>query len=263
MSSKSTTKTTLALIPYLNCEPFYAGLADLDFDVVHEPPRRLGQLAEEGLATCGPMAVADWFRLKDRYDLLGDFGIACEGPVHSVLLFSKREVKRLAGARVGLTSESSTSVRLLRLILGQRYGLPDVEYSRELRADDDARLLIGDEALRAAGEGLDDFPFVTDLGEEWWGWQAVPFVFARWVVEATVPQSDRALIEETISRSLAGWRLRVPEIAARRGRALGLDGEAIFAYLSTFRYRVGPVEEIGQRTFEDLLREQSAPEDER
>jgi hypothetical protein len=73
MSSKSTTKTTLALIPYLNCEPFYARLRDLDYDVVHEVPRELGRLAESGVATCGPMAVADWFRLKDRYEPLGSW----------------------------------------------------------------------------------------------------------------------------------------------------------------------------------------------
>ncbi len=255
MSSKPTTKTTLALIPYLNCEPFYAGLTDLDFDVVREPPRRLGELAEAGAATCGPMAVADWFRLRERYDLLGDYGIVCEGPALSVLLFSKRDPSRLSGRRVGLTSESSTSVLLLRQILEIRHGLADVEYSRDLRPDDDARLLIGDEALRAATDGLDGFPFVWDLGEEWWGWQAIPFVFARWVVEKSVSPAERELIERTISASLDGWRLRVPEIASRRGPDLGLDGERIHEYLSNFTYRVGPVEEIGQRTFEDLLGE--------
>ncbi len=255
MSSKSTTKTTLALIPYLNCEPFYRGLADLDFEVVREPPRQLGALAEAGADTCGPMAVADWFRLKDRYDLLGDFGIACEGPAHSVLLFSKVEPKRLAGKRVGLTSESSTSVRLLQLILEVRHGLEGVEYTRDLSGDVDARLVIGDEALRAATEGFDDYPFVCDLGEEWWGWQAIPFVFARWVVAKGVSADERALIERTIADSLDEWRLHVPEIAARRGPEVGLDGEGVLEYLSTFRYRIGPIEDIGQRTFEDLLKE--------
>ena len=258
MSSKSTTKTTLGLIPYLNCEPFYAGLDGLGYDIVHEPPRALGRLAETGAATCGPMAVADWFRLKGRYDLLDDFGIACEGRAHSVLLFSRRDIRALGGKRIGLTSESSTSVELLRLILGKRYGLADIEYSRELEDDDDARLLIGDEALRAAGTGHRDYPFVWDLGEEWWGWQAVPFVFARWVIEKGVPAEERRRIAETVAASLAGWRLRVPEIAARRGPDLGLDGEQVHDYLSTFRYRVGPLEDVGQRTFEDLLREESA-----
>ncbi len=258
MSSKSTTKTTLALIPYLNCEPFYAGLTELDYEIVHEVPRKLGELAETGTATCGPMAVADLFRLRETYEPLGDFGIACEGAAHSVLLFSRAPLKRLDGAHVGLTTESSTSVRLAQLLLEQRYGLKDVTFESGESEDDDARLLIGDRAIVASGEGLDEFPFVADLGQEWHGWQALPFVFARWVVHRDVPAEDRERISAAIAASLDGWKLRVPEIAARRGDELGLDGESVLRYLSTFRYRIGPVETLGEQTFESMLKEMDA-----
>lgn len=256
MSSKSTTKTTLALIPYLNCEPFYARVDELDFEIVREHPRRLGQLAEEGIATGGPMAVVDWFRLRDRFDPLGDFGIACEGPAHSVLFFSRRPLERLTGARIGLTAESSTSVRLLRLVLEKKHFLEGLEYSREVGDEDDGRLLIGDEALRAATDGLDGHPFVYDLGQEWHGWRALPFVFARWVVSKDVSEEDRRILAECLEESLAGWELRIPEIAARRGREFGLDGRGVKQYLSTFTYRLGSVEELGLRTFEEMLREE-------
>jgi chorismate dehydratase len=255
MFSKSTTKTTLALIPYLNCEPFYAGLDALDLDVVREVPRELGRLAEAGMPTCGPLAVADYLRLRDRLDPLGDFGIAAEGPVHSVLLFARREIRRLAGAQVGLTVESSTSAALVRLLLTRRYGLDGVRFTRGEGADDAARLLIGDRALAAASEGLDDFPFVYDLGEEWHGWQALPFVFARWVVSKDVPDEERRAIREAIEASLASWEDRVPEIAARRGAAVHLDEDGVREYLAGLRYRLGPIEELAERTFGDLLAE--------
>jgi chorismate dehydratase len=256
MSSKSTTKTTLALIPYLNCEPFYAGLDALDLEIVREVPRELGRLAEAGVATCGPMAAADWFRLRDRFDALGDFGIACEGRVHSVLLFARREIRRLSGARVSLTAESSTSAALVRLLLERRYGLESVRFTRGESEADDARLLIGDRALVAASRGHGDFPFVYDLGEEWLGWQALPFVYARWVVAKDVPPDERRRIHDAIDASLGTWEDRIEEIAARRGPELGLDQEAIHEYLATFRYRIGPVESLGEQTFEGLLREQ-------
>jgi chorismate dehydratase len=255
MSSKSTTKATLGLIPYLNCEPFHAGLADLDLEIVHEVPSELGRMAGEGAATCGPMAVADWFPLRDRFEPLEDFGIACEGPAHSVLLFARRDLTALSGARVGLTRESSTSVRLLELILTRKLGLEDVALARGASEDDDARLVIGDEALRAASEGLGGFPFVFDLGSEWHGWQGLPFVFARWVVSTEVPPEERRLIAAAIGRSLDGWKLRVPEIAARRGAEFGLDGDGVLQYLSNFRYRLGPVETMGERMFEAMLEE--------
>jgi len=254
MPSKSTTRTTLALIPYLNCEPFYHGLDRLGLDIVHEVPRELGKLADAGAATCGPMAVADTFRLKDRFEPLGDFGISCEGPAHSVLLFAKREIRSLGGGRIGVTEESSTSARLVRLILERHYGL-SAAFERGDRDDDAARLLIGDRALKAAGEGLDHFPFVYDLGEEWLGWQALPFVFARWVVSRDVPADDRERIRATIEASLETWEDRVDEIAARRGEELDLDADGIHRYLSTFRYHLGPVETLGEQTFEALLAE--------
>ena len=50
----------------------------------------------------------------------------------------------------------------------------------------DALLLIGDEALQAKKEGVQGFPIVTDLGEEWFEWQGTPFVFARWVVRKSL-----------------------------------------------------------------------------
>jgi chorismate dehydratase len=255
MSSKSTTKTTLALIPYLNCEPFYAGIEDLDYEIVHESPRELGKLAEKGMATCGPMALVDYLRLSRHFDLLGDFGIACEGPAHSVLLFAKREIGSLGGCRVGVTRESSTSVRLLEMLLSRKYALEGVTYSRALAEADEARLLIGDAALKAACEGLDDFAFVYDLGEEWHGWQALPFVFARWVVSKHLAGPERERISRVVAASLDSWRLRIPEIAARRGPEFDLDGNAIREYLSSFRYRIGPVEMLGQQTFESLLEE--------
>ncbi|MGQ0721553.1 MAG: menaquinone biosynthetic enzyme MqnA/MqnD family protein [Candidatus Eiseniibacteriota bacterium] len=259
MYSKSTTRnaTTLALIPYLNCEPFYEGLSELGYDVVREVPRELGRLADAGAATCGPMAVVDWFRLRDRYEPLGDFGIACEGPAHSVLLFARCGIDRLSGCRVGLTGESSTSVRLLEVILRRRYEARHVTLERGDLPNDEARLLIGDSALRAACEGLEGFPFVYDLGEEWHSWQALPFVFARWVVSRDVPEEDRERIRTSLERSLETWEERVPEIAARRGPEFDLDAESIRQYLETFRYRIGPVETFGEQAFEAMLAEEA------
>ena len=219
-------------------------------------PRKLGELAESGAATCGPMAVADYFRLRDRFDLLGDFGIACEGPAHSVLLFSRQEIGQMDGGRIGLTNESSTSVRLLDLILRRKYGVEGLKLERGARDGDAGRLLIGDGALRAVGEGDPEYPFVYDLGEEWTGWQALPFVFARWVVSREVPEEDRGRIAATIGRSLDTWTERLDDITARRGAELDLDAEEIRDYLGTFRYRIGPVEGFGEQTFEGMLRDE-------
>ncbi len=243
----------LALIPYLNCEPFYAEINELGFEIIHEPPRFVGERAARGEALCGPMAVVDLWRVRDVFEPLADFGIACEGPAHSVLLFSRREIDSLAGLPIELTADSSTSVRLLQTLLVKRYRVHPLRLSRAEQADVAARLLIGDDALRAAGAGLDGFPFVYDLGQEWFGWQAVPFVFARWVVSRGARASERDRIAASLGSSLETWPARVPEIAARRGRDLGLGADEIREYLSTFTYRLGAAEEYGERAFRELL----------
>lgn len=236
-------------------------MRDLGLEIVHEPPRALGQLAARGVPTCGVMAVADVFKLRDRYEPLGELGISCEGPAHSVLLFARREIARLGDCRVGLTHESSTSVRLVQLILERKYGAEGVAFERGEKAGDEGRLLIGDAALRAACHGLDGFPFVYDLGQEWHGWQGLPFVFARWVVSRQVPEDDRRRILESLESSLDGWLERLPEIAARRGPEFELDEDGVREYLETFRYRLGPLEAMGERTFESLLDEEDGKED--
>jgi len=70
------------------------------------------------------MAAGDYLRLQDRFELVGPFGVATRGPVQSVLLFSRRPPEALAGAMVSVTPETSTSIRLLRLLLDVRRGWP-------------------------------------------------------------------------------------------------------------------------------------------
>ena len=73
------------------------------------------------------------------------------------------------------------------------------------------------------------------------------------IITMTAPVLER--IEETIDASLEGWKLRLPEIAARRGQEFGLDAAGVRRYLSTFAYRIGAVEALGEQTFEGLLDE--------
>lgn len=200
------------------------------------------------------MAVADWFRLRDRFDALENFGIACDGAVSSVLVFSKRPLADLSECKIGLTTESSTSVRLLRALVEQRFGCFGVQWHRGESDEDEARLLIGDAALVAARQGLPGFPLVADLGAEWQAWSGLPFVYARWVVAKDVPEDDRDRIADAIDHSLEHWEDRVAEIERRRGKALGMNEAEIASYLGAFKYRLGSREEAAERRFEELVR---------
>ena len=230
-------------IPYLNCEPFYEGLP-APAERLH--PRALGEAVAAGNLDAGPLSLADCLRLEGSVERL-QFGIA--GPRgQSVFLFSHRPLAELSGAIIGVTGETSTSVRLLKILLAFRYEVKP-EYT-ELDRGRDAILLIGDHALKARKDTC--YPHCFDLGEEWARWTGLPFTFAAWGVRSSAPKSEREEFTRTLGSALDHGLSRLPEIAIRR-RDLGLPDNEVIAYLQGFTYRLGSEEEKAVSEFSGLL----------
>ncbi len=135
------------------------------------------------------------------------------------------------------------------MLLRKRYGVaPEVVPLPLDRAaedvDADAVLLIGDRAMRAC---LPGFAHAFDLGQEWFDWTGLPFVYAFWAVRPGVelgPVAD-ALVEAK-RRGLE----RVGPIAAREAPRLGLDAGFCRRYLqSIIHFDLGPREQAGLHHF--------------
>src|SRR5262249_9582728 len=117
---------------------------------------------------------------RQDLDVIPGTGIACHGPVRSILLVSTRPGGEIR--RVAVDSSSRTSVALTRIVLERRYGVepeciahpPDLETMLGLA---DAALIIGDPALRI---DRNSGKHVYDLGEEWLEMTGLPMVFAVW-----------------------------------------------------------------------------------
>ena len=219
-------------------------------------PRELGERAAAGDVDAGLLPVADWFRLEDRFDRLGHFGIAVRGRVRSVLLFAMKPIRQLDGATIAITEETSTSARLLRLILEQRYELQPARYERGANSDVDARLLIGDEALRFQATNR-QYPFETDLAFEWWLWQHLPFTFAVWAARKDLGVPEKRQLESNLARALGSNLGQLSAIAQEASAGLSVEPAELETYLSSFVYRLGASEEDGMRRFRELLHEHS------
>ena len=210
------TRTVAARIPYSNSAPFYALWADAPFAVRKLVPRELGREAEAGSVDLGLMAAGDFLRLEDRFELLAPMGIAARGPVQSVLLFSRRPADALADSLLSVTPDTSTSIRLLKLLLGVRRGLPGVRYVRGLEpAQADGLLLIGDEAMRMRNRPPEGFVHTLDLGADWLDWTGL-LVRLRRVGGAPQPGRGRQVGVARVPGGLARGRSR---IALRRSPA--------------------------------------------
>jgi len=250
-----TTATIAARIPYANAAPFYALWGEPPFAVRNLMPRDLGHEAELGGVDLGLMASADFLRLRDRFELLAPLGVAARGAVQSVLLFSRRPANALAGALVSVTPETSTSIRLVKLLLGVRRGFRDVRYVRGLEPSQaDALLLIGDQAMRTRNRPPEGFVHTLDLGADWLEWTSLPFVYAVWAVRSELEPVRKRELQSFLEASLAAGLASLAEIA-RRETGPGWKAAEMEAYLRRFRYRLGPEDLQGLHRFETLLGE--------
>lgn len=234
----------LAEIPYLNCVPFYwnKNLNQTKVRWITAFPKDLGKLAKVGKIDAGPVSLVDSFLIEKEYEPLGNFGIAADRRVKSVLLFSKGPIHLLNGKTVGVTPESVTSVRLLQYLLEKKYRI-NVNYRVGFKNSDSAHLYIGDKALEKLEAHSRDiskkFTHVTDLCTIWHSWKKCPFVFARWMVKKDIPAHQKKLLQEWLTDNLQTF----PE---------NLSGSQK-DYLSHFRYFLGPKELKAIQTFRLLL----------
>jgi chorismate dehydratase len=233
-------------IEYANCTPLFAALkANFDcsnYRFVGGVPSDLNGMLSRGEIDVCPSSSIEYGKSADKYYLLPEISISSIGPVKSVVLFSHLPLEELGNRVIGLTTESETSVCLLRILLARNCGY--VNYYertslplREALKRFSALLLIGDAALRE-GMGNSDL-FVYDLGELWHKFTGLPFVFALWMVTREsvrdCPDEVRALSASLVAaKRLAHDTYEA--IADECGELKWISREALVEYWRTISY---------------------------
>lgn len=216
-------------------------LFDLSFAVPAECADRLA----DGRADIGIVPAVELNRQK--LDIIRGTGVACHGPVRSILLISKApfaEIRKLA-----TDSTSRTSAALSRIILSRKYGVepehwPQAPHIGKMLEKADAALIIGDTALVLDPKTL---PFhVLDLGQEWVEMTGLPMVFAVWAARAGVPRQDPEAFQDSLRFGLEHMDDIVPEWSRKLGISEGLVRE----YLTrNIVFELGEREYLGLQTF--------------
>lgn len=136
----------------------------------------------------GLIPVAATLKMN-HWEIVGNYCIGSEGPVASVCIFSEVPIQEIR--RVYLDYQSRTSVNLARILL-RDYWKKEVELIDATGEDyrDDikgttAGVVIGDRALQQRLRS----PFIYDLGEAWKLHTGLPFVFAAWIANKSLPQA--------------------------------------------------------------------------
>lgn len=201
-------------IEYANCTPLYHMLRERFFcdgyEFISGVPAALNALLAVGKIDVCPSSSIEYAIHSERYRILPQLSISSYGAVASVLLFSRVPIEKLHGQTIQLSSESATSVNLLKILMAQRYNclcryVVNPQKIADALDSSPALLLIGDAALRASM--IESDLHVYDLGLIWSEWTGLPFVFALWLCRHGVADNPQ-LIE--LSRQLIQAKALAP-----------------------------------------------------
>jgi chorismate dehydratase len=241
----------IGAVSYLNSRPLIEGLDQLlpEADLILDYPSRLADALARNELDVALIPSVEYFR-RPGYEIISDACVAARGEVMSVKLYCRvhpGKVRKLA-----LDEGSRTSAALAKVILAERYGVfPESEPLRmeSSTADTqaDAVLLIGDRAMHAPAE---KFVEVMDLGQMWYDWTGLPFVFAMWVA-----RQDSATdgVDEALSQARDRGLANIRAIAHAEAPKLGLSEDVALHYLTqNLHYRLTSAERSGLRLFCEL-----------
>jgi chorismate dehydratase len=231
----------LGRISYVNMAPVFHRL-QAEVEEVVGVPTELNRLLLAGEIDVAPISSIEYARNADRLRLLPRLCVSSEGAVDSIQLVTRVPLGRVRS--VAVTPESATSVVLTKVLLPGAETVP-------LDAPAEARLLIGDAALRSAFE--DPTPHY-DLGRLWLERTGLPMVFAVWAAPEPVVDG-LAELEHALVASVRMARAEPEQLAHEASARYGYPAGFLARYFEKLRYSFGPRERAGLYTFLELARD--------
>ncbi|MGD9602507.1 MAG: MqnA/MqnD/SBP family protein [Gammaproteobacteria bacterium] len=237
---------TIVITPYLNSRAFVHHGPPPGCRLRALAPRDAGPAILRGEVLAGLVPVGGLADLGSQVELLGEYGIACPGPSRSVLFCSRVPFAEIdATTTVRLSADSMSSVRLLYLLLTYRGGsLPRFVSDA---GDVDGELVIGDAALRMAGDAR--YPHRVDLAEGWQARHGLPMVFARWVIDRRATRAQRAQLAWWLRAYAAHAPALLDRAAAECHAAVGLSVSDARDYLDGIRTSLRGEDLAGQARY--------------
>lgn len=231
----------VAAVSYLNARPLVEGMAyrplSERFEVSWAPPAECARRLEEGEADLALIPSIEYARSSRELEIVPGIAIGADGPVESVLLFTRVPLPEVRS--IALNAESRTSNALVTVLFAEEGSRPELSVEAPdleiMLAGHDAAVLIGDAALFATPpSGVQ----VIDLGEAWTETRrGLPFIFAFWAALPGVLDRDSyRLIHSAKSYGLAHLE-KITGDFEYQGRR---EPERCRRYLSeSVRYRLG------------------------
>lgn len=183
-------KVKISAVSYTNTQPFIYGLRHTDIinkiDLSLDIPADCAQKLIDNKVDIGLIPVAAVINLP-YWEIVSDYCIGADGPVNSVFIFSNCEIHQVKTLQ--LDPESRSSNNLARVLLKNYWRIkPDMivnapDYSQSTDQDT-AFVQIGDRTFGKKGK----YAYTYDLAEIWKNFTGLPFVFAAWIANKSIPK---------------------------------------------------------------------------
>ncbi len=232
----------LGRVDYINTFPLAWSLARHLGDGLAEEvvgvPTTLNALLRAGEVDVANVSSVEYARNHASYVLLPSLCVGSDGAVESVQLVT--DVPLPAVQSISVTGQSASSVVLVRTLFAGAEIRPEGEPA-------DARLLIGDEALRSA---FDDPAPHHDLGALWRERTGLPMVFAVWAARVGTPGLDQ--LDRALAGAVADAYEHSADVARAAASRYGYPAGYLARYFEKLRYRFGERERAGLARFFEL-----------
>lgn len=200
-------------------------------------PAELNQKLHKKELDISAISAFEYLVHSEQYLLLPELCINSTGYVKSVLLFSKVPIQDLNHSKILVSSESATSINLLRILLREK-GVDHFEFEKitpqHHLEQAQSILLIGDAALQFKSQ---QHSYVYDLAQEWNLATGLPVVFALWAVQKDIDPKWHPTIVEVYQQhirardALTDNRQHIIEAAEQSFPNLQLDLEDYYKHL--------------------------------
>lgn len=189
-------KIKVSAVSYTNTTPFIYGIKNTplldEIELSLDIPSTCAQKLIDRQVDVGLVPVAALLHIPG-YQIISDYCIGATGAVNSVFIFSNKPINEIKTLR--LDRQSRTSNNLARVLL-KNYWKQPVELTEDLQVD--AFVEIGD---RTFGK-KESLPFVYDMGAEWMNFTGLPFAFAVWAANRTLPDTFIELFNQSMKFGL-------------------------------------------------------------
>ena len=245
-------KIRVGAVSYFNTKPLVHGLDALtsDCELSFDLPSRLAAGLNDGTYDVALLPSIESMQ-NPEFTIVSDACIGSRGAVWSVKLLSRVPLESIQ--TLALDEGSRTSVALVQVLLKKRFGISPQTTVLGIDEDwhqfsADAALVIGD---RAMSSETSDFVHVWDLGEEWYAWTELPFVFAMWTVRPFESgELDLRRIAGLLTTARDSGLRSLNSIAERGAEDYGLSRETALRYLrDNLHFYLGPRERAGLDLF--------------